>query len=373
MSDQDLIQQNVPLAPLTTLRIGGPARFFAEARSEDEMLAAFSFAEQHRLPLFILGGGSNALISDEGFPGLVLHVALKGVTLRDEGDEVIVTAQAGEDWDELVSQCVERDLAGVECLSGIPGSVGGTPIQNVGAYGQEVSETIASVRVFDRLAGQFAELSNEQCQFSYRASVFNATARDRYVVTAVAYALKPHGEPAIRYPDLKSFFSNVLTKPTLRLTRKAVREIRARKAMLIAPDDPDCRSAGSFFKNPVITSDKFALIEEIARELNLIDGAERVPNFPAGDGKVKVPAAWLIERAGFHKGHSCGRVGISSKHTLAIVNRGGATAREVIGLMREIQERVAAKFGVPLTPEPVFVGFDSPRCPPEGDIKTARE
>ena len=357
-----MIQQNVPLAPLTTLQIGGPARFFAEARSEDEMLAAFSFAEQRSLPLFILGGGSNALIADEGFPGLVVHVALKGVTWRDEGDEVIVTARAGEDWDELVSQCVERDLAGVECLSGIPGSVGGTPIQNVGAYGQEVSETITSVRVFDRLAGRFAEMSNKQCQFSYRASVFNTTARDRYVVTAVTYALKTHGEPAIRYPDLKSFFSNVSTRPSLRLTREVVREIRARKAMLIAPGDPNCRSAGSFFKNPVVTSDTFTSIEEIAKGQNLIGAAEAVPSFPAGDGRVKVPAAWLIERAGFHKGYGRGRVGISSKHTLAIVNRGGATALEVIGLMKEIQERVAAKFGVPLTPEPVFVGFDPPEA-----------
>jgi len=165
MPDQGLIQQNVPLAPLTTLRIGGPARFFAEAREEDELLAAFSFAEQRGLPLFILGGGSNALVADEGFPGLVVHVALKGVTWRDEGDSVVGAARAGEDWDEFVSQCVGRDLAGVECLSGIPGSVGGTPVQNVGAYGQDVSETITSVRVFDRLSGEFAEFSHEQCRF----------------------------------------------------------------------------------------------------------------------------------------------------------------------------------------------------------------
>ena len=358
MRDQRLIQQNVPLAPLTTLRIGGPARFFAEARVEDEMLEAFSFAEQQRLPLFILGGGSNALVADEGFPGLVVHVAFKGVSWRSEGDEVIVRAQAGEDWDELVRQCVERGLAGVECLSGIPGSVGGTPVQNVGAYGQEVSETIVSVRVLDRLAGRFVELSDAECKFSYRASIFNTTARDRYVVTAVTYALKPGGEPAIRYPDLKSFFSNVSTKPSLRLAREAVRTIRARKAMLITPDDPDCRSAGSFFKNPVVISETFSRIEAIARGQNLIGDAEQVPHFPAVDGKVKIPAAWLIERAGFQKGYCRGRVGISSKHTLAIVNRGGATAREVTGLMREIQERVAERFGVSLTPEPVFVGFD---------------
>lgn len=355
---QRLIQQDVPLAPLTTLRIGGPARFFAEARSENEMIEAFSFAEQQGLPLFILGGGSNMLIADEGFPGLVIHVAMKGLSWRNEGDEVIVKAQAGEDWDEFVRQCVEQDLAGLECLSGIPGSVGGTPVQNVGAYGQEVSETIISVRVFDRLAGEFAELSNEQCRFSYRASVFNTAARDRYVVTSVTYALKPNGEPAIRYPDLKSFFSNVSTGPTLGETREAVRTIRARKAMLITPDDPDCRSAGSFFKNPVITSEMFSRIEAIAREQNLIGDTEQVPNFPAGDGKLKIPAAWLIERAGFQKGYSLGRAGISSKHTLAIINRGGATAREVTELMKKIQERVAERFGASLTPEPVFVGFD---------------
>jgi UDP-N-acetylmuramate dehydrogenase len=358
MPDQGLIQENVPLAPLTTLRIGGPARFFAEAQSEDETLAALSFAEQHGLPLFILGGGSNALIADEGFPGLVIRVANKGMTWREEGDRVIAAVCAGEDWDEFVSQCVERDLAGVECLSGIPGAVGGSPIQNIGAYGQEARETIISVRVFDRLAREFTELSNEQCRFSYRASLFNTTARDRYVVTEVAFALKPQGEPAIRYPDLKHFFSNISTSPSLALTREAVRAIRARKAMLIAPDDPDCRSAGSFFKNPVITTSAFVRIEEIARERNLIGADQGVPNFPAGDGEIKVPAAWLIERAGFHKGYDGGAVGISSKHTLAIVNRGGATAREVIALMNEIQERVAEKFGVALTPEPVFVGFD---------------
>jgi len=357
MPDQKLIQQNVPLAPLTTLRIGGPARFFAEARREDEILAAFSFAEQHQLPVFILGGGSNALVADEGFPGLVIHVALKGVTWRNEGNEAIVAANAGEDWDEFVGQCVERDLAGVECLSGIPGSVGGTPVQNVGAYGQEVSETIVSVRVFDRLAGQFAELSNEECQFSYRASIFNNASHDRYVVTAVTYALNPHAEPAIRYPDLKNFFSNVSTKPSLGETREAVRAIRARKAMLITPDDPDCRSAGSFFKNPVVSSETFARIEVVAREQNLIGADQRVPNFPANDGNVKIPAAWLIECAGFHKGYGGERVGISSKHTLAIINRGGGTAREVLDLMREIQGQVRERFSVSLVPEPVFVGF----------------
>jgi len=357
MSVDSLIRENTLLAPFTTLKIGGAARFFAEARSEADLLVALEFAERQQLPIFILGGGSNALIADEGFPGLVVRVAIEGVVWRNEGEKVLVTAGAGEDWDELARRCVERDLAGVECLSGIPGSVGGTPVQNVGAYGQEVSETITSVRVFDRLAGQFVELSDAECQFSYRASLFNTVARDRYVVLAVTYALKPDGDPALRYPDVKNFFANATSKPSLREVREAVRAIRARKAMLITPDDPDCRSAGSFFKNPVVTLETFARIEAAAKEQGLICDDERAPSFPASEGKVKVPAAWLIQRAGFQKGYCRGRVGISSKHTLAIINRGGATAREVIELAREIQERVWARFGVPLTPEPVFAGF----------------
>ncbi len=357
MPDRSLIQTNVPLAPLTTLRIGGPARFFAEAQSESQLLDALALAEQRALPLFILGGGSNVLIADEGFPGLVIRVAIPGVAFRDEAGAVMVTAGAGEDWDELVRLCVERELAGVECLSGIPGSVGGTPVQNVGAYGQEVSESIVSVRAFDRREQRLVELSNADCRFGYRTSSFNTTARDRYVVLAVSYRLKPHGEPALRYPELKNFFSQAAAKPSLREVREAVLAIRARKAMVITPDDPDCRSAGSFFKNPVVTAESFARIEAIARERGLIRTGEAVPNFPAVDGHVKVPAAWLIERAGFQKGYRQGRAGISSKHTLAIVNLGGATAREVVNLMKEIQGRVEEIFGVALLPEPVFIGF----------------
>jgi UDP-N-acetylmuramate dehydrogenase len=352
-----MIRENIPLAPYTTLQIGGPAWYFAEVHAEDELVEALAFAEAKRLPVFILGGGSNVLVADQGFHGLVARVAIEGVVWRNEGEKVLVAAGAGEDWDQLVGQCVERELAGVECLSGIPGSVGGTPVQNVGAYGQEVSETIVSVRVFDRHTSRFVELSDAECQFSYRASLFNTIARDRYVVLTVTYALKPHGDPALRYPDVKNFFASAAGKPSLREARDAVRAIRARKAMLITPGDPDCRSAGSFFKNPIVTIETFARIEAAAKEQGLISEDERAPSFPSTEGKVKVPAAWLIERAGFRKGYSRGRVGISSKHTLAIVNRGGATAREVIELAREIQERVSERFGVPLTPEPVFVGF----------------
>ncbi len=345
MLEELFVQKNVSLAPFTTLGIGGAARFFVEAASESELIAATEFAEQRDLPVFILGGGSNVLVSDEGFPGLVVRVAIKGIEWHET-----VTVGAGEDWDGFVRQCVERNLAGVECLSGIPGLVGGTPVQNVGAYGQEVSETIVHVRVFDRQTKQIVELSNAECGFRYRTSIFNSTERNRYVVLAVTYSLKQNGEPALRYPDVKNFFAGRSGEPTLAEVRNAVIEIRSRKGMVIVPDDPDCRSAGSFFKNPVISAEAFAKLEAAA--------GERPPSFPAGDGYVKVPAAWLIERAGFARGYAKGGAGISSKHTLAIINRGNATAQEVLDLVAEIQASVLAEFDVALLPEPVFVGFN---------------
>lgn len=359
-----LIQENVPLAPLTTLGIGGGARFFVEVGSEDELFAALNFAAQRRLPVFILGGGSNLLIADEGFPGLVIRVAIKGIVWGEQ-----VTAGAGESWDDFVRQCVERNLAGIECLSGIPGNIGGTPVQNVGAYGQEVSETIIKVRALDRQSNSIVEMSNADCRFGYRAGIFNSTEKDRYVVLAVTYALRPAGEPALRYPDLKNFFAERSGQPTLSEVRQAVIAIRAQKGMVIqandpGPKDPDCRSAGSFFKNPVLTAEAFAQLEASVQMQGLLREGERLPHFPAPDGQVKVPAAWLIERAGFQKGYAKGRAGISSKHTLAIINRGGATAREVLALVQEIQQRTAASFGVQLTPEPVFVGFSRLPAPP---------
>ncbi|MFN0088198.1 MAG: UDP-N-acetylmuramate dehydrogenase [Blastocatellia bacterium] len=355
------IRENVRLAPMTTLGIGGPARYFAEAREEGEVPEAFAFARRRGLPVFVLGGGSNVLVADEGFSGLALRVAIEGVEWRAEGG---VTACAGEDWDSFVRECVARDLAGVECLSGIPGSVGGTPVQNVGAYGQEVAETITGVRAFDRRAGRIVALRPAECGFGYRSSIFNTTEPDRYVVMAVTYRLKPGGAPALRYPDVRSYFAGRPDAPTLREVREAVREIRARKAMLLSPEDPDCRSAGSFFKNPVLPPENFARVEREARRLGLIRDEERVPGFAVAGGAVKLPAAWLIERAGFQKGHihapAAGRVGISSKHTLAIINRGGASARDMLEFAGEIQRRVHERFGVRLVPEPVFLGFLTP-------------
>src|SRR5208282_1984724 len=252
-----LLQENIPLAPLTTLRIGGPARFFVEAKSVGEVQEAVGFARSKNLPLFVLGGGSNVVVADSGWTGLVLRVAIQGIEQRpghnDEG-EALFDAGAGESWDRFVSHAIIAQCAGVECLSGIPGSVGGTPVQNVGAYGQEVSETIESVEVFDRKDSQVRELCREACGFSYRSSIFNTSERERFIILRVTYALTPGGEPRLAYADLQRHFAGRESRPNLAEVREAVRHIRALKGMLIVEGDPDCRSAGSFFKNPVVSA-----------------------------------------------------------------------------------------------------------------------
>jgi len=346
------IQQNVSLAELTTLKIGGRARFFVAVKSETEVVEALNFAKQNNLKAFILGGGSNVLIADEGFDGLVLQIALKGVSTFQERDEIVfIKANAGEDWDALCEFCVDENLQGIECLSGIPGYVGGTPVQNVGAYGQEVSETIVTVRCFDRANEKIVELTNAECKFAYRTSIFNTTEKNRYIVLAVTYALKFGGEPKIVYRDLRNYFGD--TKPHLKETREAVLKIRGAKSMVIDAQDPNARSAGSFFKNPIVPKEKFAEIKERAEKL----GIENIPFFEFDEKNVKIPAAWLIENSGFHKGYEFGRVGLSTKHTLAIVNRGDATAGDVLAFKDFIQEKVKESFDVELRPEPIFVGF----------------
>ena len=340
----DLLK-NVPLAPLTTLKVGGPARLFARVEQEGDVANAFDYAARNDLPVFVLGGGSNILVSDRGFEGIVIQIAHKGI---DVGDD-IVTAQAGEDWDAFVGFCVDRDLAGIECLSGIPGFVGGTPVQNVGAYGQEVSETIVKVRCFDRDHADIVELDNAACEFTYRKSIFNSTHRDRYVVLAVEYKLRKNGEPKISYKDLTERFRN--RTPSLSETRETVLKIRRAKSMVIDPDDPNSQSAGSFFKNPIVEQEVF---DKLARSTE----AHTVPHFPADEGKVKIPAAWLIEQSGFQKGHRLGNAGISTNHSLAIVNCGHASAAEIIALKEQIQNGVEKKFDILLQPEPIFVGFD---------------
>ena len=358
MQSPAFIQQHVPLAPLTTLGVGGLARFFAAIQQESEIPVALAFAAQHELPVFVLGGGSNLVVADAGFPGLVMHIILRGVQTRVENDLAFVRAAAGEPWDAFVAHCIAQGWAGVECLSGIPGSVGGTPVQNVGAYGQEVSETVVHVRAFDRQTGQIVELSNAECQFGYRRSRFNTHDQNHFIVLGVTYSLRVNGTPALLYADLKQFFADSIALPTLADVRAAVLTIRRRKAMVLDSADPDTRSAGSFFKNPVISNEEFIAMESNARAVGWLKAEEAIPHYPANEGQLKVPAAWLIEHAGFAKGYTRGNVGLSSKHSLALINRGGASASEIVELMHEIQSRVQARFGLALKPEPILLGFE---------------
>ena len=333
---------NVPLAPLTTLGIGGPAKFFARAESVDDVREALDFASARTLPLLVLAGGSNVLIPDEGFGGVVVYIDLRGITIESEDAElVIVNVAAGERWDDFVDFAVASGWAGVECLSGIPGSAGATPIQNVGAYGQEVSETIIRVEVLERATGRVIDLTNWDCGFAYRSSIFKTAAKERYVVISVTFRLRPGAPATVRYPELRAYLEeHAIALDDLGRVREAVIAIRRRKGMVLDPNDPDTRSDGSFFTNPIVAPECVP---------------EGSPQYPSVDG-VKLSAAWLIEHAGFHKGFTHGHVGISTKHTLAIINRGGGTASEVLELVRMIQEGVRGKFGVELQPEPVFVG-----------------
>jgi UDP-N-acetylmuramate dehydrogenase len=346
------ILENIPLAPYTTLEVGGPARYFVEARSEGEILEALSHARKHALEVFVLGGGSNLVVADSGWPGLVLKIGLAGVETNSQNGKHSFVAGAGEDWDKFVAHSVAQGCAGIECMSGIPGTVGGTPVQNVGAYGQEVAETITSVRVIDTINDGIRELTNAECGFAYRTSIFNTSDKGRYIVTKVSFSLTQDGAPRLEYGDLKRYFAGARAEPNLQQVRDAVRSIRASKAMLIMPDDDDCRSAGSFFKNPIISPAEYDRISALPASRE-----QKPPQFTAPDGQVKISAAWLVERSGFPKGYREGRVGISRKHSLAIVNRGGATAAEIVVFKDKVQEGVMKTFGVHLHPEPVLVGF----------------
>jgi UDP-N-acetylmuramate dehydrogenase len=301
------------------------------------------FARGRGLPFFVLGGGSNLLVRDAGVAGLVIRLGLRGI----RQDQDLFEAAAGESWNEFVTCVGKRGYAGVECLAGIPGTVGATPVQNVGAYGQEVAETIVKVRAFDTQTGRFAELAAEECGFGYRRSIFNSVERGRYIVTAVTYALRAQGAPRLSYGDVQRRFA-AEARPTVEEVSEAVREIRRGKGMLIVEGEADCRSAGSFFKNPVVDAAHFARIGA--------GSSGGVQSYPAGEGLVKLPAAWLVEQAGFPKGYTMGRAGISSRHTLALINRGGATADDVLALAERIRTAVREKFGIELEMEPVVLG-----------------
>jgi len=344
------IQQNIPLAPYTTLRIGGPARYFAQVQTEAELLEAVTFARERSLPIFVLGGGSNLLVSDSGFSGLVLHISIHQPVASTTRDGFLhETVPAGIEWNDFVLSICEQGISGIECLAGIPGSIGGTPVQNVGAYGQEVSETIASVRALDLETLEFVELSNQQCGFAYRQSIFNTTHRGRYIVTAVTFRFDPDAKPRLTYADLTRHFGSA--QPTPIEVYFAVRDIRHSKGMLLVDGEPDCRSAGSFFKNPIVDS---RVLDRIASTLDI--AKEKIPHWPADNNRIKLPAAWLLERAGFVKGYAMGNAGISSRHTLALINRGSATSADITALRDTIRATVQQRFGILLEQEPVQLG-----------------
>ena len=336
------LQERVPLAPLTTLGIGGPARWFARATHVEDLPAA---SEWEGESLLVLGGGSNLVIADEGFGGLVLQIAIGGVHVTADGDDVLLRAGAGERWDAVVASAVEQDLAGIECLSGIPGTVGGTPIQNVGAYGQEVATVIEWVAAFDRVKRAAVRLSRNDCGFAYRTSRFKREDAGRFVIAEVAFRLRRGAPATVTYPDVVDHLAKQnIQCPTVQSVRDAVLRIRHGKGMVLDAEDPDTRSVGSFFMNPIVDRTTF---ERIAP----------APHYLMDNDGVKIPAAWLIQQSGFARGHVDGAAGLSTKHPLAIINRGGATARDILRLAHRIKLVVRERFDINLRPEPVFVGF----------------
>ena len=353
------LRENVRLAPYTTLQLGGPARYFVECASESEVRAALAHARERGLAVFVLGGGSNVVFGDAGFPGVVLRVAIGGIAFGEgdgPGGAPEISAGAGADWDTLVRGAVERGWTGVECLSGIPGTVGGTPIQNVGAYGQEVAETLVRVTCLDRATLERRSFTAAECEFGYRDSRFKRRDRGRYVVLDVTLRLERDAPPRVRYPELRDAIARAgsldaaAPADAVRLVRQMVLALRRAKSMVLDPDDPNARSAGSFFMNPVLSPEAFA---ELERRWQRAGGTSAIPSFPAADA-VKVPAAWLVERAGFPKGYRLGGAAVSERHALALVNLGGTSA-ELLDLAEAIQVGVEQRFGVRLEYEPEVV------------------
>jgi len=348
-------RSGVPLAPLTTLRLGGPARTLVEAPTAEAIVAAVQAADDARERLLVLGGGSNLVLPDHGVDGVVVHVSSRGVSERpgSEPGSVLLEVEAGEPWEDLVSRTVDRGLAGMECLAGIPGSTGATPVQNVGAYGQEIAQILAAVRVYDRAERAVRTLDAAGCGFGYRSSVFKTT--DRYVVLRVTFALErsPLGAP-VQYAELARALGVAVGKRApLAAVQSAVLGLRRGKGMVVDPDDPDTRSAGSFFTNPTLGPAELAALE--ARVAARLGQDVAVPRYPAAGDAAKVSAAWLIERAGFAKGYTRGRAAISTKHTLALTTREGATSAELVALAREVRNGVREAFGVELHNEPVLL------------------
>ena len=347
---------DVPLADLTTLRLGGRAHRLVEPTLDDHVVEVVAAADAVGEPLLLMAVGSNLVIADAGFEGTVIRLMTRGVAADANGSRVRLTVAAGEPWDELVARGVADGLSGIECLAGIPGSTGATPIQNVGAYGQQVAEAIVSVRAYDRTAGGVVALAGSECGFAYRSSMLGRSAR--FVVLGVTFELERSSlARPVRYPELACALGvEPGARPPLTAVREAVLALRRGKGMVIDPRDPDSVSAGSFFVNPILSAERFAMLERrVAQRLGV---AARPPAWPEADGKIKTSAAWLIERAGFYRGYGDGRVGISQKHTLALINRGGATTTELVALARSLRDGVRAEFGVTLDPEPTLVGVE---------------
>lgn len=346
--------ENVPLAPYTTLEVGGNAEFFLDTEDLAEALEAIGWARGRELPVTLLGGGSNVLVSDRGIPGLVLRYSNDRVErlAKADSERVWVRCSAGKVWDNLVQESVEDSLAGIECLSGIPGLVGAAPIQNIGAYGQEVSQTIVEVEVVDMSTLERRVLAAEECGFDYRESNFKTDWKGRYLIISVTFSLLAGGAPTLRYGELTRALGE---SSTLLEVRDKVLQIRRSKSMVLDPEDDNRRSAGSFFTNPIVEIEVADRVEEEVRKQGF-DGA--MPRYPYGAGHEKLSAAWLIERSGFEKGYQRGRARLSTRHVLAVTNRGGARAMELVDLAREVRRGVMERFGVSLWPEPNFLGFE---------------
>lgn len=337
------------LAELTTMGVGGRPKKFLEVVSDDEARDAVRLAKENRMPLYPLGGGSNVVVSDEGVEGIVMKLAMTGIELTHQGDQVFVTAAAGENWHDFAAQMTAEGFAGIECLGGIPGSVGATPIQNVGAYGQEVSQTITSVRVLDRQTFEVSRIPAQDCGFVYRGSVFKSAAKDRYVVLAVTYRLTRNTPPTVRYGELSSALEKGSADPDIQEVFRTVLALRKNKSMVLDPEDENHRSCGSFFVNAQVPRDIVSHIERVA--------GEAPPQYSGEGGLIKIPSAWLIERAGLFKGTRQKYVGLSTKHTLSVVAHEGALARDVVAFARHVRTVVEERFSVRLIPEPHFWGF----------------
>jgi UDP-N-acetylmuramate dehydrogenase len=346
--------ERVPLAAYTTIGLGGTARFFLSCSSVAEIQEGLAFARHRSLPVLVLSGGSNIIVRDEGFDGLVLHIGLLGRQFTRAGSSASATFAAGEVWDACVASAVEQGYAGIECLSGIPGSAGATPIQNVGAYGQEVSDSIIAVKALDTQSGGVVSFEPPSCSFGYRGSRFKGKDAGKFIIIEVMFRLIAEGTPVVRYPELQRELASIDLasfppgRQQLQQLRNAVLSLRKKKSMIVDPHDPHSRSCGSFFMNPVLTGEEFRNLQR-----RVADVADPMPNFPAGAGR-KVSAAWLVEQAGFRRGFRRGNAGVSDHHSLALVNY-GCTTRELLGLASEIEEGVFARFGVRLQKEPVLV------------------